>query len=84
MTCIGAIRPGRYLTRGGKEVYIAVCSNVNADGSRNAYPWWVEDGKSGWSVDDAGKHLKNGVTAFDIVSRLDAALDAPTTGEAQR
>jgi len=36
---------------------------------------------AGCSVAWAANHLKNGVTAFDIVSRLDAALDAPTTGE---
>lgn len=72
------IRPGRHLTRDGREVYIACRCAQTASGGANAYPWWVEDGKSGWSVDDDGRHLKNGVTPFDIVSRVD-----PGTPEGQ-
>ena len=66
----GAIRPGRHMTRGGKEVYIACRCNVNPDGSKNNYPWWVEDGRAGWSVDLEGRHMKNAVTQFDIVARI--------------
>ena len=68
---IGKIRPGRHLTRDGREVYIAVRCRVNADGSKNPYPWLVEDGRRSWSVDESGRHLKNGVTCFDIVCRID-------------
>lgn len=74
---IGTISPGRYLTRGGKEVYIACRCDVNPDGSKNEYPWWVEDGKRGWSVNDLGKHLQAGTSEFDIVSRAKAEHEAP-------
>lgn len=69
---VGEIRPGRHQTREGKEVYIKCRCNVTPDGAKNFYPWWVENGKRGWSVDTTGRHLKNGVTPFDIVSRVDA------------
>ena len=72
---VGAIRPGRYLTRGGQEVYVACRCNHNPDGARNAYPWWVEDGRRGWSIDAAGRHLKNGASQFDIVSRPVSRLE---------
>lgn len=67
---VGVISPGRYLTRDGVEVYIAGRSNFAASGGNNYYPWWVEDGVSGWSVDEAGRHMKDGITQFDIVSRV--------------
>lgn len=65
----GEIRPGRHLTRDGREVYIACRCSRNPDGTKNAYPWLVEDGRRGWSVNDAGRHLRNGITTFDIVYR---------------
>lgn len=64
------ISPGRHMTRGGKEVYIACKCNVNADGSPNEYMWWVEARGGGYSVDENGRHLKNGTTVFDIVSKV--------------
>lgn len=68
------IRPGRHLTRGGREVYITCRCAVTASGGVNDYPWCVSDGKSMWSVDDAGRHMKNGVSIFDVVSKVDAAM----------
>lgn len=69
---IGAIRPGRHLTRDGRAVYIACRCSVDGRGAPNAYPWWVEDGKRGWSVDSSGRHMRNGATVFDIVARVGA------------
>lgn len=65
------IRPGRYMTRDGREVYIAIRCKVNRYNAPNSYSWWVECGKSGWSVDEMGRHTKGGVTPHDIVSRVD-------------
>ena len=84
-TVIGKIRPGRHVTRDGKEVYIACRCAFTASRAKNDYPWWVEDGKGGWSVDDTGRHMKNGNTSFDIVARAgdDPATSLPAQPAAQ-
>lgn len=74
---VGAIRPGRHLTRDGQEVYIAIRCSVDPYWAKNPYPWVVEGGKLTWSVDDTGRHLKSGTTPFDIVSRVDSFAEQP-------